>query len=182
MINMSRFAITPRQATQNAALVAAFCFVLGASFTLRAQAPSVPATPLPATAPPAAAGALYASVADKPAIVYDAPSARAQKQFIFARNQPVEVLVRLDKWAKIRDADNTVGWVEITSLGNTRAVQVAVNMAEIRAAPAASAPIVFEAQRAVLLEVTGPGKDGWLPVKHRDGQSGFVARAQIWGD
>jgi SH3-like domain-containing protein len=182
MNHFNRFATSSLIAKQNAALVAAFCFLLGASFTLRAQAPSIPATPLPATAPPAAAGALYASIADKPAIVYDAPSAKAQKQFIFARNQPVEVLVRLDKWAKIRDADNTVGWVEITSLGNTRAVQVAANLAEVRAAPNASAPIVFEAQRAVLLEVTGPGKDGWLPVRHRDGQSGFVLRTQIWGD
>lgn len=182
MNQTTRFATTSLRATQNAALIAAFCFLLFASLAVRAQTPSVPASPLPSTSPPAAAGALYASIADKPAIVYDAPSAKAQKQFIFARNQPVEVLVRLDKWAKIRDADNTVGWVEITALGNTRAVQVAVNLAEVRAAPNASAPLVFEAQRAVLLEVTGPGKDGWLPVKHRDGQTGFIARAQIWGD
>lgn len=181
MNQLTRFATASLRAKQNAALVAAFCFSLGTSCAIHAQTPSIPATPLP-TSVPAGAGALYASIADKPAIVYDAPSAKAQKQFIFARNQPVEVLVRLDKWAKIRDADNTVGWVEITALGNTRAVQVAVNLAEVRAAPNASAPLVFEAQRAVLLEVTGPGKDGWLPVKHRDGQSGFVARAQIWGD
>jgi flagellar basal body rod protein FlgF len=41
--------------------------------------------------------------------------------------------------------------------------------------------VVFEAQRGVLLEVSGPAADGWLPVRHRDGQSGYVRSVQVWG-
>ena len=163
-----------------ATLCAAFCIsILHAS----AQAPSSGASVAPAL--PSATqpgGALFAAIGDKPAIIYDAPSAKAQKTFILSRMHPVEVLVKLDKWVKIRDADNTIGWIESAALGNTRAVQISANTAEIRAMPNPNATIVFEAQRAVVLETTGPVVNGWLPVRHRDGQTGYVSKSQVWGE
>ena len=90
--------------------------------------------------------------------------------------------MRLNKWTKIRDAENTIGWLENTFLGEKRNVQVVSTSAEIRAAPNASAAIVFEAQRAVLMEATAAASvDGWLAVRHRDGQTGFVRVSQVWG-
>jgi SH3-like domain-containing protein len=168
--------------TNAATLCAAFCFS-ALHFAAEAQAPlpgPSPAAALPATTP--ITGALYAAIGDKPAIIYDAPSAKAQKTFILSRMHPVEVLVKLDKWVKIRDADNTIGWIESAALGNTRAVQISANTAEIRAMPNPNATIVFEAQRLVVLETTGPVVNGWLPVRHRDGQTGYVSKSQVWGE
>ena len=136
---------------------------------------TIPTSSIPLNSP-------YSAIGDKPAIVYDAPSAKAQKTFILARQQPVEVLVKLDKWIKIRDAENTLGWVESTALGSTRTVQISANTAEIRAMANPNAAIVFDAQRAVILEATGLAQNGWLPVRHRDGQTGYVSKSQIWGD
>lgn len=149
-----------------ATLWAAFCLV-----------PTVAiAQSTPTTAP------LFAAIGDKPAILYDGLSTKANKIFILSRFHPVEVLVKLDKWTKVRDAGNTVGWMENTLLVEKRYVQVASTSAEIRVAPNANAAIVFEAERAVLLEPAGPATaDGWLPIRHRDGQSGFVRAAQVWG-
>lgn len=125
---------------------------------------------------------LFASIGEKPAILYDGLSTRANKIFILSRFHPVEVLVKLDKWTKIRDAGNTIGWLENASLGDKRFVQIASVTAEIRIAPNGNAAVVFEAQRAVLLEPTGPATtDGWLPVRHRDGQAGYVRAHQVWG-
>ncbi len=163
-------------AIRNAAtLCAAFYFCAAAA---------APATQVPAveTRPAAVPATLFSAIGDKPAVVYDAPSLKASKIFILVRFQPVEVLVKLDKWIKIRDADNTLGWVESGALGDKRFVQVAAAVADIRAARDAASALVFEAQRAVLLEVTGPAVEGWLPVRHRDGQGGFVRKAQVWGD
>lgn len=150
---------------QNAAtLCAAFCLVPAFAF---AQA-----TPAP----------MFAAIGEKPAILYDGLSTKANKIFILSRFHPVEVLVKLDKWSKVRDADNTVGWMENAFLSDKRYVQVSGATAEIRLAPNGNAVVTFEAQRAVLLEPTGPATpDGWLPVRHRDGQSGFVRVAQVWG-
>jgi SH3-like domain-containing protein len=125
---------------------------------------------------------LFESIGEKPAILYDGLSTKANKIFILSRLHPVEVLVKLDKWTKIRDAGNTIGWMENAFLGEKRYVQVASAIAEIRVSPSGNADIVFEAQRAVLLEPSGPATaDGWLPVRHRDGQSGFVRISQVWG-
>ncbi len=164
-------------AIRNAAtLCAAFYFCAAGA------APATQATTGDAKPAIAAPSALYSAVGDKPVIVYDAPSLKASKIFIFARFQPVEVLVKLDKWIKIRDAENTIGWVENGALGDKRYVQIAAALADIRSARDAASPLVFEAQRGVILEISGPPADGWLPVRHADGQSGFVRKAQVWGD
>lgn len=149
-----------------ATLWAAFCMV---STGVMAQTPPLP---LP----------LFASIGDKPAILYDGLSSKANKVYILSRFHPVEVLVKLDKWTKIRNSENNIGWMENAFMGEKRFVQVASAPAEIRLAPNGSADIVFEAQRGVLLEPTGPPTvEGWLPVRHRDGQAGFVRVTQIWG-
>ena len=153
-----------------ATLWAAFCLVPMCASAQTASAQSLAPAPL------------FASIGEKPAILYDGLSIKANKIFILSRFHPVEVLVKLDKWTKVRNAGNTIGWMENSFLGDKRFVQVGGASAEIRAAPNGSAAIVFEAQRAVLLESTGPASgDGWLPVRHRDGQSGFVRLSQIWG-
>ena len=159
-----------------ATLVAAFCFVFCfVSGHLWAQ---------PSTSPASAVVAIgqYASIGDRPAIVFDAPSNKAQKTYILSRQQPVEILVKLDKWVKIRDADNTIGWVESGVIDSRRHTQVNTSVADIRNMPNPASSLVFEAQRAVILEVTGPAAEGWLPVRHRDGQAGFVRKSQVWGE
>lgn len=191
-----------RNAAALAALLFAWCLAAAVSSApAAAQAPVVeksspPATgTTPASAPSAATqpaatsaastGALksFVTVGDKPTIMFDAPSNRANKIFILNRLVPLEVLVKLGSMTKVRDAEGAIGWVENSGLGDRRHVQVSANSAEIRAMPSSTAPLVFDAQKAVLLEVAGNAtSDGWLPVKHRDGQSGFVRLTQIWGD
>ncbi len=166
--------------TNAATLCAAFCFSILLNVAHAQALFATPAAALPGTAP--TIGALYAAIGDKPAIIYDAPSAKAQKIFILSRQHPVKVLVKLDKWIKIRDADNTVGWVESASLGTNRTVQVSANSAEIRVMPNPNAAVVFDAVRLVVLDATGPAVNGWLPVRHRDGQTGYVSKSQVWGD
>jgi SH3-like domain-containing protein len=147
-----------------------------------APSASVPAVAAPIAAPVAPPKS-YVTIGDKPAVLYDAPSTRANKIFIVLRYSPLEVLVRLDKWIKVRDAENTVGWVESETLGMRRHVQVNVPLADVRNAADAASALVFEAQRNVVLEVTGSAATaGWLAVKHRDGQAGFIRLAQVWGD
>jgi len=140
-------------------------------------------TPAPAASvPPTAAAKSFVTIGDEPAIMFDAPSTRANKTFIVNALTPLEVLVKLDKWTKVRDTENAIGWIENAAIGERRHVQVSVASADVRAMSAANAALVFDAQRAVLLEVTGPIAEGWLSVRHRDGQAGYVRLSQIWGD
>ena len=188
-----------------AAKVAALSFALATCVSMQpvaAQAPVVeksagatspstqpgkaapPSTAVQTTAAaPAVVGKSFVTIGDKPAIMFDAPSTRANKTFIVNALTPLEVLVKLDKWTKVRDTENSNGWVENSALGERRHVQVSAASADVRAMPGANAALVFDAQRTVLLEVTGPiNAEAWLPVRHRDGQSGYVRLSQVWGD
>ena len=127
------------------------------------------------------AAAEFRSVGERAAILYDAPSARADRLFAVSRFYPFEVLVRLDQWTKVRDANGEVGWIENRALGDRRTVVVTVPLADVHAAASAESPLVFEAYKQVVLDVVDPPADGWVKVRHRDGQEGYVRVAQVWG-
>jgi SH3-like domain-containing protein len=138
------------------------------------------AAALLATALPAAA-AEYRSLGAAPAVLYDAPSSKADRLFVASRYYPFEVLVKLDQWTKVRDVNGEVAWVENKALGERQTAMVTVPLADVRAAPNAQAPLVFEAYKQVLLEVLEPPADGWVKVRHRDGQQGYIRTAHIFG-
>jgi SH3-like domain-containing protein len=130
----------------------------------------------------AAAGAAeFRTVGDKPAILYDAPSLKADRLFVASRFYPFEVLVKLEQWTKVRDVNGEVAWIENRGLGDRRTVLVTVPLADVRLAGSPQAPLAFEAYKHVLLEVLDPPAEGWVKVRHRDGQSGFIRVAHVWG-
>lgn len=128
-----------------------------------------------------AAGAEYRALGERPAILYDAPSTRADRLFVASRQYPFEVLVKLDQWTKVRDANGEVAWVENAALGSRATVLVTVPLADVRNAPSVESPLAFEAYKQVILEVLEPPAQGWVKVRHRDGQQGFIRVAHVWG-
>lgn len=130
---------------------------------------------------PGLASALdYKSLADN-AIAYDACSTKAQPQFILLKGTPVEVIVAVDKWVKVREQSGGMGCVERSSLSDTRQVIVKVPAAEVRQRAEDAAPLVFSADKDVVLEVPEKPAGAWIKVKHRDGQSGYVPIKSVWG-
>ena len=123
----------------------------------------------------------FRALGDKPAVLYDAPSTRADRLFVASRGYPFEVLVKLDQWTKVRDANGEVAWVENGALGARATVLVTVPLADVRAGANAQSPLVFEAYKQVLLDVVDAPADGWVKVRHRDGQQGFIRVAHVWG-
>ena len=66
----------------------------------------------------------FRSIAPAKAILYDAPSLEADKLFILSQAYPVEIIVNLNNWLKVRDATGSLSWVESKSLSNKRTVLV----------------------------------------------------------
>lgn len=134
-----------------------------------------------------ALAAEFRTTAEAPTVLYDAPSAKSRPQFVFGRDVPVEVLVSVEGWTKVRDATGTIGWIANKSLVERRVVQVRA-AADVRASADEAAAVVFRAAENVLLELaepaTSPGTTatpGWVKVKHRDGATGYVRVAQVFG-
>lgn len=122
----------------------------------------------------------YRSLAE-PTVMYDAPSIKAKPLYVIARATPVEVVVALDGWLKVRDASGSLAWVEERVVTDQRTVLVNVARAQIRSQPQADAPIVFEAGKNVVLTLLELAPSGWAKVQHRDGQTGYVRADQVWG-
>lgn len=119
------------------------------------------------------------------AVLYDAPSVKSRPLFVLGRDIPLEVIVSVEGWIKVRDIGGTVAWVENKSLGDKRMVVVRTPVAEVYANPAENAALVFKAEQNVLLELADSTyvttTPGWAKVRHRDGQVGYVRIAQVWG-
>ena len=129
---------------------------------------------------PAAGAAEFRSVAENAAILYDAPSAKAKKLYVVGQGYPLEVVVVVEGWSKVRDANGDLTWIESRLLTDRRTVVVKTPLAQVRETADDGAPVVFQAQQNVLLELVEVA-GGWLRVRHRDGQAGFVRAAQVWG-
>ena len=124
----------------------------------------------------------YKSVGAEPAILYNAPTERARKVFIAPRGMPVELILNLDGWSKIRDAEGDLSWVASRMLVNKRTVVVTSVRASILAEHVDAAPVVATADKGVLFDMLTPAASGWIKVMHEDGTSGYVRTAEVWGD
>lgn len=122
----------------------------------------------------------FRSVVENAAVLYDAPSAKAKKLYVVNHGYPFEIVVVVEGWSKVRDASGELMWIESRHLTDRRTVLVQAPLAQVRSAADDNAPVVFQAQQHVLLELLEVA-GGWLRVRHRDGQAGYVRLAQVWG-
>lgn len=124
----------------------------------------------------------FRSVAVPKAVLYDAPSSAAKKILLLSQYYPVEVIVNLGDWLKVRDAQGTISWIEAKQLSTKRTVLVSVNKAELRQSADTSSPLVATLEKDVALEVTDMNlNNGWLKVKHRDVAAGYILISSTWG-
>ncbi|MBC3812533.1 MULTISPECIES: SH3 domain-containing protein [Undibacterium] len=123
----------------------------------------------------------FRSVGATPVIMYDAPSVKGGKVYVAPRGMPVEVIFTSGAWSKVRDMAGDLSWVESKDLITRRNLIVRVANAKIRASADDSAALVFSAEKNVLLEMAEPASAGWVKVRHRDGQLGYVKVNEVWG-
>ena len=132
----------------------------------------------------AAASALavdYRSVVVPVAILYDSPSQKGKKLYLIKAQTPVEAVVRLEGWVKVRDAEGTLAWIEVANLAERRTLVVTAPHAEIRESDKAEAPVVATLDKWVVVDFVEAASPGWAKVRHRDGTTGFVRSTQVWG-
>lgn len=128
-----------------------------------------------------ATAAEFRSAAEPAVVLYDAPSVKARKLFIVNRGYPLEVVVQVEGWVKVRDAAGTLSWAETRTLDAARTVMIRVPLAVLRQKPADDAPPVAEFRRDVLLDVVDPPAGNWIHVRHRDGADGYLRAGDVWG-
>ena len=124
----------------------------------------------------------FRAVAEPAAIMYDAPTLRGKKLFVAPRGMPVEVVVSIEGWVKVRDRAGDMAWLERKAVTERRTV-VATGAAQLLERAEEGAKPVLEVAADVILdlEIAPPAPPGWVRVRHRDGATGFVRASQVWG-
>ncbi len=123
----------------------------------------------------------FRSIGASPVILYDAPSTKGGKVYVAPRGMPVEVILTYGTWSKVRDMGGDLSWVESKELVARRNVVVRVANVKAHSAADEASSLVFSADKNVLLEMAEPVSSGWVKVKHRDGQIGYVKVSEVWG-
>ena len=128
-----------------------------------------------------AAAGEFRSIAENGTPMYDAPSVRAKKLFVASRLYPVEIVINIDNWVKVRDQAGDLTWVEKKALSEKRTVIAIAPVADVRQAASDQAAVVFQVQQGVALDVAETPSSGWIKVRHADGLTGYVKISQVWG-
>jgi len=128
-----------------------------------------------------AGAAEFRSVEDTAAVLYDAPSRAATPVYIVTHSYPLEIIVNLEAWAKVRDHTGTLSWIEKRSLSDKRTVVVTVPSATVRVNPDDAAPVAFVAAQNVVMDLVEIVPGGWVRVHHADGTGGYVRSSAVWG-
>lgn len=123
----------------------------------------------------------YRSVSVPAAILYDSPSQQGKKLYLIKAQTPVEVVVRLEGWFKVRDAEGSLAWIESRSLAERRMLVVTAPRGEIRQSDRPEAPLVAELDKWVAVEFVEAASPGWAKVRHKDGEAGYIRSTQVWG-
>ena len=123
----------------------------------------------------------FYSISEDSVIMYDAPSLKADKLFIASRFLPVEVVVDVEGWAKVRDSSGSLAWVEKKALNRQRYVVVIVSLASVYKTAEANSELIFQAEQDIVMEWLDAEITGWVKVRHADGQVGYVRVNQVWG-
>jgi len=129
---------------------------------------------------PNLASAEFRSVNVLKAVVYDSPSAQSKKLYLLGQGYPVEVIVNLAEWVKVRDQQGGLSWIDAKQLSTKRTLLI-VSPVEIKQAPETSGAVLARVEKDVVVDLLEPAKNGWVKVKHRDGLVGFVQASAVWG-
>lgn len=142
------------------------------------RAPAIPALLLTLAAP---AWALDFVSTQKPAILYDAPSSASGKVAVISAGYPLEKLITLSGWAKVRDDTGQLAWIEEAVLVSKRTLLVRVPEAQVLENPRDDAAPRFRAAQGVVLNLLSDLGNGWAKVQHAGGQQGYVRIREVWG-
>lgn len=117
----------------------------------------------------------------EPGVVYDAGSKESKPLFILLRGTPVEIIVSLDRWTKVREVGGGIGWVERSALSDRKVLIVTAAQLDVHQSADPASPVVVALTRDVLLEWLDGPVGGMLKVRHQDGAVGFVPLKSVWG-
>ena len=125
----------------------------------------------------------FMSVNADQAFLHEAPSDSTKKSFIVTRGYPLEVIVSLKEWKKVKDHEGLINWIKTSDLSSKRSVLNLKGDNPIYLEPSSVSPILAKVNENVTLELLDEKKiDDWVKVYSKVGDiEGFIKATDLWG-
>ena len=124
----------------------------------------------------------FRSVAFAKTILYEAPSATTKRVYLVGEGYPLEIIVNLGDWLKVRDPYGTLSWAESKNLQSKRTLIVKVDKANIYKDPESKSALVATIEKDVVIELSDPLiANGWIKVRYQQDLDGYIQTSQVWG-
>lgn len=124
----------------------------------------------------------YVSVSSESAVLYDAPSMQAKKEYVVSRATPFEVVVSIAGWVKVREAGGQMYWIASADVSSQRYILVMRPAVDVFQLPEFGSGLLFKAGLNVVMEWLETLGTGWVKVRHEDGEIGYVRSDEVWGE
>ena len=125
----------------------------------------------------------YMSVNADQAFLHEAPSDSTKKSYIVTKGYPLEVIVSLKEWKKVKDHKGLINWIKTSDLSSKRTVLNLKDNNSIYLEPSTVSPMLAKVNENVTLELLDPKKiDDWVKVYSKVGDiEGFIKATDLWG-
>lgn len=122
----------------------------------------------------------YVSIKGSSVNVRETPSTRSDTLWELSNGYPLRVTQRKGKWLKVRDYEESLGWVYAPLTAKAPHMVVTARTANLRAGPGQRHKVVGKLQQHEVVRTLK--KSGtWAHVQREGGQKGWVARSLAWG-
>jgi len=108
------------------------------------------------------------------------PGTNYRVKWVLGQGYPLHVVATRGKWLKVRDFENTTGWVYKPLVNRRPHMVVKKKLVNVRSRPSLHAKVVARAKYGVVFRTLKRGKN-WVKVRHQNGITGWVARRLVWG-
>ena len=116
----------------------------------------------------------FFSIKDNAVIMYDAPSLKADKLYVASRHLPVEAVVKVEGWVKVRDSGGSLAWVEEKAVKRQTLCNCYRTAGGSLSGRKYKFAIGIPGAAKCVMELLEPAANGWVKVRHRDGQIGYI--------
>ena len=125
----------------------------------------------------------FISVKIKQAVLFEGPSKTTEKMYIVTEGYPLEVLVSLKDWKKVKDHNGKISWIESKNIHNERTLLITKDDTVIFNQANEKSHKLANVDKFVVLKLNSPILVGnWAQVKTQiEGLIGFVNAREVWG-
>ena len=107
-------------------------------------------------------------------------STNAEILWKLTQGYPLQVEQKQGDWFKVRDFEDTLGWVYAPLVTNSPHRVIKVKVANLRGGPGTNHNVVAKMEQYEVVRTLG-SKNDWVQIQRSNGQKGWIAANLTWG-